>query len=657
MIVGVIRPTIYISDTYKLEELRAVFVHELYHYKNADTLWNVISTALLCLNWFNPIAWWSFKVFRRDLEMYCDYRAIQLIGEKKTYANVLLKTAIKNEGFRFATTCLENGQKEVSQRIKRIARFKKPKVWVSCIGLGILIILALLCLTNPTTQLANSSTIGIMGPNGTKNSYTIDIPKEWNKDITASKNSHTAQYEDIVLYNKDKTETLAGLTYVLINDDDSTLQAEEQNSATRIAEKIEGIASQSNTMKRLNDSVSSYLIAGKQDININNVFMVYQAQYYSGVKEGSKEDELDGLIDGKNLIRTELYLVLDEFPKYIPIIYTENPKVSKENLLGMISTIKKVEEPTEYIPIDKAGIYANHDTGVGIMGGEYDAKKLLKSYFNNYVAADFPIEKAIKSYKINSMEEIKPVGDIPNIIDSGMIEGETIPWNIIYPTARLYKIDYELVPKDKEKYKDVAGGGFEITSIGNKRYEESYGVFYSFSVDGREYEAAFLGFIHPSNLAEYGIDYSVMKKIDDWYDQVLWPRVLSNAKVKYVGNISAVGKLVSLLPLSEYTNGMELKTKQVPYGLTINYKIGRTEPYNAKQGGTLSAWPEKDGDLSGIYSKVNQGELNGYIVKKMNANASKIIDKGIDNASSIEIKLASPYLPKDYKTIYSDPYK
>lgn len=43
-------------------------------------------------------------------------------------------------------------------------------------------------------------------------------------------------------------------------------------------------------------------------------------------------------------------------------------------------------------------------------------------------------------------------------------------------------------------------------------------------------------------------------------------------KDSFVGDNSAVGNIVTLLPNSEYFNGFELKTKEEPYGIILNYK-------------------------------------------------------------------------------------
>lgn len=147
---GLINPQIILPEGYVHEELKSVFIHELMHYKYKDVLWNIIGTLLLCVYWYNPIMWFSFFEFRKDIEILCDYRVLQVYKNKKDYASVLLKTALNKNRFIMATTSMQNGKKDISKRIKYIAYLKKPKVIWTIIGVAITIIIGVVCLTNPT---------------------------------------------------------------------------------------------------------------------------------------------------------------------------------------------------------------------------------------------------------------------------------------------------------------------------------------------------------------------------------------------------------------------------------------------------------------------------------------------------------------------------
>lgn len=152
---GIFRPEIILPDGYTKQELKSVFIHELMHYKHKDVLWNIVSTLLLCAYWYNPIMWFCFSQFRKDMEIQCDYRVLEIYSNKREYASVLLKTALKKNKFLLGTTSMQNGEKHISKRIKYIAYFKKPKVLWSIIGIITAILTAAICLTNPITKASN----------------------------------------------------------------------------------------------------------------------------------------------------------------------------------------------------------------------------------------------------------------------------------------------------------------------------------------------------------------------------------------------------------------------------------------------------------------------------------------------------------------------
>jgi beta-lactamase regulating signal transducer with metallopeptidase domain len=51
---------------------RLVLAHEAVHARRHDNAWNLLGAALLCLQWFNPLAWWAWGRLRGDQELACD---------------------------------------------------------------------------------------------------------------------------------------------------------------------------------------------------------------------------------------------------------------------------------------------------------------------------------------------------------------------------------------------------------------------------------------------------------------------------------------------------------------------------------------------------------------------------------------------------------
>ena len=81
------------------------------------------------------VIWMAFRRFRRDMEIYCNYDAARLSGDK-AYAATWVKAAAGTERFVLGTTSFIGGEKEVSARVKALAAFKsrrpgsrQPQCW------------------------------------------------------------------------------------------------------------------------------------------------------------------------------------------------------------------------------------------------------------------------------------------------------------------------------------------------------------------------------------------------------------------------------------------------------------------------------------------------------------------------------------------------
>ncbi|MCL6728739.1 M56 family metallopeptidase [Sphingomonas hankyongi] len=83
------------DDRYEPQERRLAFDHELSHHRSGDVLINHLAFVLLCLQWFNPLAWLSHSAFRFDQEAACDARVLDKISRlnRATYAQAIAKAA------------------------------------------------------------------------------------------------------------------------------------------------------------------------------------------------------------------------------------------------------------------------------------------------------------------------------------------------------------------------------------------------------------------------------------------------------------------------------------------------------------------------------------------------------------------------------------
>jgi bla regulator protein blaR1 len=96
---GILRPIIAVpSDFERLYaecERRLVLEHELAHHRSGDLVANLFAFVLLCLQWFNPLAWVAHAAFRFDQEAACDARVLDKApaADRASYGRAIAKAA------------------------------------------------------------------------------------------------------------------------------------------------------------------------------------------------------------------------------------------------------------------------------------------------------------------------------------------------------------------------------------------------------------------------------------------------------------------------------------------------------------------------------------------------------------------------------------
>lgn len=83
------------DERFDPQERRLAFDHELAHHRSGDLIVSHFAFALLCLQWFNPLAWVSHAAFRFDQEAACDARVLckAIDGNRAAYAQAIAKAA------------------------------------------------------------------------------------------------------------------------------------------------------------------------------------------------------------------------------------------------------------------------------------------------------------------------------------------------------------------------------------------------------------------------------------------------------------------------------------------------------------------------------------------------------------------------------------
>ena len=149
--------TVIIPENFSPAELKQIMLHELCHYKNKDCLKLWLSIIIVSLNWFNPLIWYAFRVFRTDIEMLCDDRVIKLTDSRKCYATALVHSSMAKSRFIPGTTSLHNGKYEVTRRVKRLVSWKQKKPIWAVIAVFVCAGISCICLTDAVTIAVENS--------------------------------------------------------------------------------------------------------------------------------------------------------------------------------------------------------------------------------------------------------------------------------------------------------------------------------------------------------------------------------------------------------------------------------------------------------------------------------------------------------------------
>lgn len=95
-VLGLARPRIYLPSGLGEQEQKYIILHEQHHISRRDYLVKILAFLALCLHWFNPLAWLSFHLAGKDMEMSCDEAVIRKMGDgiRAEYAESLLRFTV-----------------------------------------------------------------------------------------------------------------------------------------------------------------------------------------------------------------------------------------------------------------------------------------------------------------------------------------------------------------------------------------------------------------------------------------------------------------------------------------------------------------------------------------------------------------------------------
>jgi len=182
---GFIRPRLLLPqgmlETFGLEELRYVFIHELAHLKQRDIYLGWLIALLHVTHWFNPLMWFAFSRIRADREIACDRLAISTMtpDEPPEYGRTIVSLLESFSQTRYLPSVagILEDTCQIERRIKMIADYKKTS---HTRGAGaMLLVAALACVVLTNAYVAKADfTFGIpanLGPIVNGSSYDSDM--------------------------------------------------------------------------------------------------------------------------------------------------------------------------------------------------------------------------------------------------------------------------------------------------------------------------------------------------------------------------------------------------------------------------------------------------------------------------------------------------
>ena len=151
-VIGIFSPKIYLPSDVPMNERKYIIAHERHHIRRCDHIIKLLAYFALCIHWFNPLVWAAFILAGKDMEMSCDEAVIRKMGSqiRADYSASLLRLATHKKII--AGMPLAYGEGDTKGRVMNMAKWKKPRLWVSLICLLLCITILVACAVNPVDE-------------------------------------------------------------------------------------------------------------------------------------------------------------------------------------------------------------------------------------------------------------------------------------------------------------------------------------------------------------------------------------------------------------------------------------------------------------------------------------------------------------------------
>lgn len=206
-VLGFIKPSVYLPTGLTEAERLLIIRHEKAHLKRGDHLSKPLGFLVLAVHWFNPFVWAAYIMFCRDVEFACDEKVIKTMSgeERQKYSLTLLKCST---GKRISVANpLAFGEVGSKERITRVMKYKKPVIWIACIGMVVCLAVFLCFGTSPRGKDGGTSA-DINGESSEESAESNEESGEYNPALdTANNYALGCKYK---VYRNNKELTASG---------------------------------------------------------------------------------------------------------------------------------------------------------------------------------------------------------------------------------------------------------------------------------------------------------------------------------------------------------------------------------------------------------------------------------------------------------------
>lgn len=147
LLIGMLRPTLYLPESVSDKDLSYILAHELMHYKRRDLLFKWYAQTVFSIHWFNPLMLLLSRQVDAECEASCDFEVTRNWSREETarYMSMILERCSETAPKRLLTTHMASGKRVIKRRFFAILDGKKggwKRRMTSCA-----LALVLLCMT------------------------------------------------------------------------------------------------------------------------------------------------------------------------------------------------------------------------------------------------------------------------------------------------------------------------------------------------------------------------------------------------------------------------------------------------------------------------------------------------------------------------------